>query len=102
MVDAFKTTRKYFFSRRTPAKVYGNLKYLSTLGLREHLFYLLHLIFIDSGTAGLRERSFYSLRFKSPSTLRLRNCRSARFTHIDLSLLRLWDCETAGVLILLA
>ena len=26
MVDAFKTTRKYFFSRRTPAKVYGNLK----------------------------------------------------------------------------
>ena len=25
MVDAFKTTRKYFFSRRTPAKVYGNL-----------------------------------------------------------------------------
>ena len=31
MVDAFKTKRKYFFSRRTPAKVYGNLKVMRTL-----------------------------------------------------------------------
>ena len=28
MVVAFKTARKYFFSRRTPAKVSGNLKFV--------------------------------------------------------------------------